>query len=150
MLKSVISILLFLGLILSAQAQVVIQVNAGSRAAWGNNQNLMIDKNGKCTYFVSQPDGQKKDSKEFSISQKQLDGLFSKAESVGFFTLDAKYDGGVADGAGVFIAIKSGTKINSVDVFNKDVSAINSFVETLNVILKTQNIRIYYGQKSSN
>lgn len=140
--------LLILCCIFSFQAisQTVVQINAGSRAPWGTNQNLFIDKKGHCKYSLAEISGSVKDSSSFNISASQLDSFFAKAEQVGFFKLDSKYDGGYADGAGIFIALNSSGKKHSVDLLNKDIPPINELVDFLNRMLSVHKIRIYYGQ----
>ena len=76
------------------QAQAVLFINAGSRSSWGTNQQLTVNKNGRCSYYVSEVGGHVNDSSFFSISPAQIDSVLAKAREVGFFTLNARYDGG--------------------------------------------------------
>jgi hypothetical protein len=141
--------LLFLCCIISFSAisQTIVQINAGSRAPWGNNQNLLIDNKGHCTYFLSEVNGAVKDSSSFIFSASQLDSFFTRAEQVGFFQLNSKYDGGVADGAGIFISMNHAGKKHSVDLQNQDIPPVNELIGYLNLLLASHKIRIYYGQK---
>jgi len=129
-----------------AQSQTVIQVNAGSRAPYGNYQNLLISADGKCSYQLAQVNGPVKDSAHFTISSAQVDSLFTKAEQVGFFQLNAKYDAGYADGSGVMIAMNHSGNKKTVQLLNTDIPQINDWVTLLNHMLLPQKSRIYYGQ----
>ena len=131
-----------------AQSQTVVQINAGSRAPWGQNQNLLIDAKGRCTYYIKEVNGRIKDSSVFNISTKQLDSLFTKAMQVGFYSLNKKYDGGYSDGAGIFIAIRHLNQKNSVSLLNTDIPQVSELVALLNRFLLPRKIRIYYGQSS--
>ena len=133
---------------LPASSQIVIHINAGSRAAYGTYQNLLVDINGQCSYQRREVNGAVKDSMVFAISKSQLDSIFNKAEQLGFFQLNNRYDGGFADGAGIMIALNSGGKKKTVDLLNTDVAQINELVALINRMLQPQNIRIYYGQSS--
>src|SRR5207302_4931171 len=100
--KHLLKLLVLLDLFISTsvQSQVVVQINAGSRASWGTNQNLTIDKTGHCSFYLSEVRGAIKDSSSFTISASQLDSFLTKAAQVGFFNLNSRYDGGYADGSG--------------------------------------------------
>ena len=130
-----------------ASTQPVIFINAGSRANRGNHQELTIEKNGVSRYFLRQLNGSALDSISFNLSVQQLDSIFLKAESVGFFNLQTNYQSGAVDGAGIYISMNSSGKMHSVNLNNMDVSAINELVTFLNSMLRPQRIRIYYGQK---
>lgn len=127
--------------------QVVVQINAGSRAPYGTNQDLYINANGKTSYYKGEINKPIKDSATFYISKSSLDSFFKKAEQVGFFNLNSKYDGGFADGAGIFISLNSSGKNHSVDLLNEDIPQINELIALLNSFLAPHKIRIYYGQK---
>jgi len=144
--KLIFSIFLLLASFISS-TQPVIFINAGSRANRGNNQELTIEKNGTAKYFLRQINGTALDSVFFKLTTSQLDSIFQKAESVGFFNLQANYQGGAVDGAGIYISMNSSGKTQSVNLNNTDVSAINELVTFLNAMLRPQRIRIYYGQK---
>ena len=130
-----------------ASTQPVIFINAGSRANRGNHQELIIEKSGAARYFLRQLNGPTLDSIFFNLSAIQLDSIFQKAESVGFFNLQTNYQGGAVDGAGIYISMNSSGKTHSVSLNNIDVSAINELITLLNSMLRPQRIRIYYGQK---
>jgi len=132
---------------IKVNSQIVLQVNAGSRAPWGSTQNLLVDAKGNCSYKKSIVNGPVKDSSTFSISGKQLDSLFAKAELINFFGMNEKYDGGYSDGAGIFISIRSGSKKHHVELLNTDLPGINQFIGLLNRILAPHKVLIYYGQK---
>ena len=137
--------LLFTSLI--ASTQPVVFINAGSRANRGNYQELIIEKNGDARYFLRQLNGPALDSIQFKLTTQQLDSIFQKAESVGFFNLQNNYQSGAVDGAGIYISMNSSGKMQSVDLKNIDVPAINEIIILLNSMLRPQRIRIYYGQK---
>ena len=132
---------------LSLLSQVVFFINAGSRANYGNHQELTIDSKGNCRYVLREAGGRGKDSTSFSITSTHLDSLFRKADQVGFFNLNARYEDRSADGAGIYISMNSAGKLKSVHAVNTDVPAINELVSFLNNMLAPQRIRIYYGQK---
>ena len=148
MIRIIKSILIFGGVFIAtaARSQVVVQINAGSRALWGTNQNLFIDQKGHCQFYLSEVRGSVKDSSSFIIPVSQLDSFLAKAEQVGFFNLNDKYDGGLADGAGIFISLNSSGKKHSVDLLNKDLPPIHELITYLNIILAPHRIRINYGQ----
>ncbi len=147
MIKYLFSILVLCSLATASTAQLVVQIDAGSRASYGFIQSLSIDKNGKCQYVKYDVSTSAiKDSSSFSITPTQLSGFLNKAESSGFFSLNQEYHKGV-DGAGIFIALNKGGKKGSVDLKNTDLPAINSLIATLNTILESRKITIYYGQK---
>ena len=132
---------------LSLLSQVVFFVNAGSRANYGNQQELSIDTKGGCRYVLRELTGKAKDSLSFSFTSTQMDSLFRKAEQVGFFNLETTYKDSSADGAGVYVSMNSAGKLKSVNVVNTDVPAINELIGFLNNMLAPHRIRIYYGQK---
>ncbi len=133
-------------IVATGRAQVVVQINAGSRASWGTNQNLFIDAKGQCHYYLGEVNGKIKDSSSFSIPVARLDSFLVKAEQLGFFSLSDRYDGGLSDGAGIFISLNSQGKKHSVDLSNKDLPPIHTLMEQLNLILAPHRIRINYGQ----
>ena len=132
---------------LSLLSQVVFFVNAGSRANYGNHQELSIDIKGNCRYVLREINGRAKDSIAFNLAPRQLDSLFQKAEQVGFFNLQARYVDRSADGAGVYVSMNSSGKLKSVHAVNTDVPALNELIALLNNMLVPYKIRIYYGQK---
>jgi len=146
MIKHSTSILCFLLLTCVTNAQVVIQVNAGSRASWGKNQELFIDLKGNCRYYLHEVSGKRLDSSSFMLSTVQVDSLLSRADRLGFFGLSERYDGGLADGAGIFISMNRNGKKHSVDLLNKDLPPVHDWVEMLNAYLAPRRIRINYGQ----
>lgn len=130
----------------AATSQAVLFINAGSRAAWGNNQELLIDAAGKGTYYLKEVNGPVKDSVVFNITTLQLQNFFSKAEELGFFNLNNNYNGKAVDGAGIYISMNSSGKKHYVKVTNTDQPVINELVTLLNTLLAGYNIRINYGQ----
>lgn len=148
MIKRIISLLILWCMFTShARSQIIFQVNAGSRAPYGSNQNFLIDTKGHCSYNVTDVNGPVSNAASFTITSSQLAALLAKGEELGFFKLKDKYDGGFADGAGIFIAMRSSGKSHSVQLLNTDVPAINQLVNYLNNnILDLHHIRIYYGQ----
>ena len=139
--------LLFLLSVLDSNAQPVIYINAGSRASYGNYQDLTIYADGSCFYSLRETNGERKDSSSFQNSKSQLDSFFLKAEQTGFFNLNARYDGGLADGAGILISLNNGGRKHSVHLINTDVPAINELINWFNTLLDVHQLRIYYGQK---
>jgi len=140
-------LLLFSGLFsMHVAGQTVIHINAGSRAPYGTYQNLLVNTNGECNYQLREVSGKGKDSAVFTISKSQLDSIFAKADQLGFFQLNDKYDRGVADGAGILIALNSSGKKKTVQLLNTDVPQVNELVAFINHILEPRKIRIYYGQ----
>jgi hypothetical protein len=128
-------------------AQIVVQIEAGSRSPFGKNQSLTIDKKGKCHYLKFDVETQVvSDSATFTLTKAQVDSFFKKADEVGFYGLKKEYHFGV-DGAGIFIALSNSGKNNSVDLTNSDVPEINALIATLNGLLQPRKIKIYYGQK---
>lgn len=127
-------------------AQPVVYINAGSRASYGTYQELTIDANGRCSFYLRQINAATKDSAFFSITRQQLDSFFLKAEATGFFTLNNRYDEGARDGAGIYLSLNHSGKKHSVQLINTDVPAVNELIAWLNGILASRNIRIYYGQ----
>lgn len=144
--RTAILVCVFVLLSVSVQAQVVFFINAGSRTSYGDNQELMIDANGNARYYLRELNGPTKDSSQFNIGKTLLDSIFLKAQAVGFFNLNTRYDGGAKDGAGIYISMNNAGRIHSVHVINTDVSAINEFMNWLNTILASRRIRINYGQ----
>ena len=134
-------------LTLSAASQPVVFINAGSRASYGNHQELLIDSKGAVRYYLRELNGATKDSSSFSITPQQLDSFFRKAEQIGFFTLNNKYESGAVDGAGIYISMNSSGKKHNVQLVNIDLPAINDLIGFLNTMLTPHRIRIYYGQK---
>lgn len=130
------------------QAQPIVYINAGSRASYGNYQELIIERNGHCSYYLRQMNAATKDSSFFTLSRQQLDSIFRKAEAAGFFNLNTRYDGGARDGAGIFISMNNSGRKHSVQLINTDVPAINELITWLNGILAARGIRIYYGQNT--
>ena len=131
---------------LAAQSQIVFFINAGSRASYGNHQELLIDTKGLCKYRLSEVNGAVKDSASFTISRQQLDSIFQKAEQVGFFNLNKKYESGAVDGAGILISMNSSGRKHSVQLVNIDQPAIKEIVTLVNSMLAPRRIRINYGQ----
>lgn len=147
--KILLSALLFTTLIISASAQLVVQIDAGSRAPYGDIQSLTIDKKGKCRYVKYDVSTNAiKDSSSFFITEGQLQDFMKKADDAGFFRLEDNYVRGV-DGAGIFISLNNGINKKGVNVKNTDVAAVNTVVEFLNTILQSRKIRIYYGQQTN-
>jgi hypothetical protein len=132
---------------LSLLSQVVFFINAGSRANYGNHQELSIDSKGSCRYFLREVNGKAKDSISFNLSSAQMDSLFRKADQLGFFNLQANYQDSSSDGAGIYISMNSAGRLKSVNLVNADVPAINELISFLNNMLAPNRIRIYYGQK---
>jgi hypothetical protein len=126
--------------------QTVFFVNAGSRASWGTVQELLIDVSGNCRYYLREVNGPVKDSSRFDITKQQLESLFAKAEESGFFNLNKIYNGGAADGAGIYISLNSSGKKHQVQLVNTDVPAVKDLIATLNTLLEPQKIIINYGQ----
>jgi hypothetical protein len=127
-------------------AQAVLFINAGSRAAYGDQQELTIDSKGNGRYYLRQVNGPVKDSVFFSISPQQLQSFFNKAETAGFFSLNNEYKGKAVDGAGIYISMNNAGKKHYVALANTDLLVINELVSMLNDILATYKIRINYGQ----
>lgn len=126
----------------SLEAQVVLQIDAGSRAPWGNIQTFTMDISGNCQYLLHDVEsGIVKDSASFLLSKNQMDIFFQKAKQVGFFELKEKYLKGL-DGSGIFISLTNSGKKNTVTVTNTDVPAIAALLETLNELLKPRKIHI--------
>lgn len=130
----------------AAISQTVFFINAGSRANHGRQQELLIDQNANCRYRLSDVNGLVKDSASFSLLPGQLDSLFRNADETGFFSLNRRYDGGAADGAGIYISLNYSGRKYSVELLNTDLPAINRLVTLLNAMLAPRNIRINYGQ----
>ena len=143
-----VSILVFVcfSFALVATSQTVVHINAGSRANYGTYQNLLINLDGQCNYQLREVNGTTKDSSVFNISKSQLDSILQRAEQLGFFQLNNKYDGGLADGAGILIGLNNSGKKKTVQLVNTDLPQVNELVAFINHILEPQKIRIYYGQ----
>ncbi len=131
---------------LAGLSQAVLYINAGSRAAWGTNQDITIDAKGNGRYYVREMNGPVKDSVIFSITTQQLQSFFSTADQSGFFNLNTEYKGKAVDGAGIYISMNSAGKKHHVQLVNTDVPAINKLVTLLNTMLAPFNILINYGQ----
>jgi hypothetical protein len=134
---------------LTAVTQPVVYINAGSRASYGNHQELTIDINGACRYYLREVNGRAKDSSFFSISKESLIGFLSFSEQSGFFSLKEKYESGAVDGSGIYISLNVSGKKHSVHLINTDEPVINRLTGKLNEILAAFQIRIYYGQPLS-
>jgi len=130
----------------TAQSQVVIQVNAGSRAPYGTYQSLFIDRKGHCSFSLNEMSGKVLDSSFFNIPVSQVDSLLNNAERLGFFNLNERYNGDRADGAGIFISLDRSGRRHSVDLLNKDLAPVHTLVDQLNAVLAPHRIRINYGQ----
>lgn len=128
-----------------AICQPVVFVNAGSRASWGTVQELWIDANGQCRYFVKEVNGPVKDSSSFMLAAGQLDAFFSQANQLGFFGLDKTYDGGALDGSGILFSLNDTGKKHLVQVRNMEVEAIRSLVDYLNGLLNPHRVVLNYG-----
>ncbi|WP_106529992.1 hypothetical protein [Chitinophaga niastensis] len=148
MIKHVKSILILgsIFIAITARSQVVVQVNAGSRALWGTNQNLFIDQQGHCQFYLNEVRGTVKDSSSFNIPVSQLVSFLDKAKQVGFFNLKNKYDGGLADGSGIFLSLNNSGQKHYVELLNKDIPEVHELVVELNTILAPHGIKINYGQ----
>ncbi len=131
---------------LSAWSQTVVFINAGSRAAWGNQQQLLVDAGGDARYYLREVNGPAKDSIVFVLSALQLQSFFEKAEATGFFTLNTSYDGRAVDGTGIYISLNKSGRKHSVSLVNTDVPVINELISFLNRVLEPQKIVINYGQ----
>lgn len=131
---------------MAAVCQTVLFINAGSRASYGQQQELLVDANGNCRYRLGTVNGPVKDSSSFALLPGQLDSLFRKAVETGFFSLQHNYDGGAADGAGIYISMNHAGQQHYVQLKNTDVPAINQFITLLNTMLAPRQIRINYGQ----
>ena len=138
------SLFLFLATTNVAQSQPVVYINAGSRAHTGTTQELFIDANGQCRFWLRNVNGPAKDSSVFSISRAQLDSFFAKAVELGFFNLNNTYESNKTDGSGILISLSHGGQKKSVSLRNIDQPVINQLVARLNEILAPQQIRIYY------
>ncbi|MFZ1371517.1 MAG: hypothetical protein WAR78_14105 [Ferruginibacter sp.] len=146
MIKKLFCIILCCNLSTVAMAQAVLFINAGSRAGYGNNQELTFDINGGCRYYLRELNGPVKDSALFSIGRDQLQAFFNRAEQSGFFGLDKKYSGGAVDGAGIYISMNSAGKKHQVSLVNTDQPVINELVTLMNTMLAPHKIIINYGQ----
>ncbi len=128
-----------------SNAQVVVYINAGSRANYGTTQELFIDANGQARYWKRNVNGPAVDSSVFMLSPVQLDSFFQKARQVGFFNLDAKYENEkLVDGSGILISLNHAGQKKSVSLRNQDQPKINELITWLNNSLTLQRIRIYY------
>ena len=135
---------------LAGTAQTVLFINAGSRAATGNQQELTIDSKGNGRYYLRQVNGPVKDSAVISIGQEQLQNFLSRAEAAGFFNLNNEYKGKAVDGAGIYISMNSNGKKHFVELANTDIPLINELITQLNSMLVPFHIRINYGQFETN
>ena len=129
----------------TAQAPVVF-VNAGSRAPYGKQQELMIYPNGLCKYYSGEVNGMLKDSATFNITAAQLQSFFTKATSVGFFELEKSYNGKKTDGAGVYISLNYNGRKKKVYVANTPVPPVDELMKHLNSILAARAVYLSYGQ----
>jgi hypothetical protein len=144
--KSFKFLLLLTGIILASalHAQVVVQIDAGSRAPYGDIQSLTIDKKGKCKYLKYDVASHIiNDSASFTITPTQLNDFLTKAETEGFFSLKEEYLRGL-DGSGIFIAINKDGKKRSVNVKNVEVPQIRTLLAELNTIMQAKKITIDY------
>ncbi len=146
MTKKLFTLLLASFLALSGSAQVVFFINAGSRAGHGQVQEILIDKSGNGSYRLREQNAGVKDSALFTLGPSQMDSLFREAEQNGFFSLNNKYDGGAADGAGIYISLNASGRSHAVELLNTDQPPVNRLVTLLNRMLTPRNIRINYGQ----
>lgn len=129
-----------------AHSQIIIFINAGSRANYGNQQELSIDREGNARYILRKVNGAAEDSLYFTLTSQQVDSIFRKANSVGFFNLNAKYQSATADGSGLHISLNHNGRIHTVQLFNTDIKPINDLITFLNTMLAPRGIRINYGQ----
>jgi hypothetical protein len=129
----------------AVRSQAVVFVNAGSRAAWGDNQELTIYKNGNCRYALREVNGTTKDSSSFAITPQQLNSIFQKANELGFFSLNKEYKGTAVDGSGVYISMNNAGKKNHVSVVNISQPAIKELLNFMNELLASRSILISYG-----
>ena len=125
------------------RARIIFQVNAGSRAPWGTDQDLTIDSMGGCEYRLSEVYDGVKDSLRFSLPAGYVDSLLRRSDELGFFKLDSDYVRG-RDGSGVYISMNYHGRIYSVNVINKDIPQIHSIVSLLNGLLQPHKISIKY------
>ena len=128
------------------KAPVLVQVNSGSRAPYGNVQDLTIDNRGQCIYYLTTVKGALIDSMRFNLRVTQVDSFLTGAVSLGFFKLRDQYKTG-SDGAGVYLSLNNKGSKHSVDVKNQSIPEVDQVVALLNRILQPHNVWIYYGQK---
>lgn len=126
-------------------AQPVVFINAGSRAPWGNMQELWINANGQCRYFLKEANGAVKDSSIFMLEAGQLDLFFLQAVKLGFYALPAMNDGGVNDGAGILVSMNDKGKKHRVQLLNTENQTIKALVDYLNGFLAIHKVIIFYG-----
>jgi hypothetical protein len=145
MLKRTLLVLFICASFFMAKSQVVVYINAGSRAHYGTTQELFIDANGQARYWKRNVNGPGIDSSVFNLTRPQLDSFFQKATQVGFFSLNATYEkSNLVDGSGILISVNHAGQKKSVSVRNQDLPAINELITWLNTILAPQRLRIYY------
>lgn len=125
-------------------AQVVLYVDAGSRAPWGNREELLVNKNGKVLYYLVNEKGDIVDSAITNITLQQITSFFQQASQNGFFKLDSIYDGGVADGSGIYMSMNDNGSMHHVSVLNTNVPAVTELLTLLKSMLEPKNIRIRY------
>jgi hypothetical protein len=140
------ALLLLSAISFQVHSQTVVYINAGSRATWGFNQEIMINKAGNVSYYLRAVNGPAKDSSFFSLPPATLDSFFSKATQSGFFSLNRNYDGGAADGSGIYISLNNSGRKYSVNVRNADVPAITELVNWLNNLFTPNRIHINYSK----
>jgi hypothetical protein len=140
------ALLLLCSISFKVHSQTVVFINAGSRASWGYNQEIMINKNGNVSYYFREVNGPARDSSFFSLPPASLDSFFSKATQSGFFSLNRNYDGGALDGSGIYISMNNSGKKYSVNARNADVPAITEIVNWLNNLFSAHRIHINYGK----
>jgi len=135
----------YLLILATANSQAVFYLNAGSRAPWGDNQQLTIHQSGQALFILREVNGRAKDSISFNIPADQLNSIFQKAREIGFFGLEKNYDSDAKDGWGIYISLNDQGNKYQVSVKNIVQPAIKEFVTFLNNLLSTRNIRIRYG-----
>lgn len=125
-----------------------LEIFCGSRAPWGINQHVKIDNSGHLEYFEFDIASNSKSSvSTMSLSTVQLEALYSKANSEGFFALNSIYDSGALDGSGISIYIKADNGDEKlVEDYNFPVPAINEIVKLLNTYLQSSGLpQLSYG-----
>jgi len=135
---------------LAGTAQTVLFINAGSRAATGNQQELTVDAKGNGRYYLRQVNGPVKDSAVISIGQEQLQNYLNRAEATGFFNLNNESRGKAVDGTGIYISMNKNGKTHFVELANTDIPLVNELIYQLNNMLVPFHIRINYGQFETN
>ena len=126
--------------------QPVIFIQSGSRANWGNNQELTIYANGEASFVLREVNGSVKDSSRFMLGAARVDSFFQKADQVKFFSLSNRYEGSARDGSGVYISVNNNGRRHSVHVINETVPPVDELVGRLNEMLGPHRVRIFYGQ----